>query len=765
MPDFIYTPDQQIEIHRENAIKQMCTPFLSHENGLPEWIKNSAAAYLRENQAFHERIILVFFCQRYASNPGSIAVMDFVGMTSTDIDQNFRVWADPDAAIRSSRSKISLGELGGHGNGGKCYMTQMFNDYSTLYTVRNGIKCEYGVGEKSVNFGYVPNPEQGKGIKVKNKNEEIEKCLKKVKARFNQLPTELQSIITNANGFTFVRGVNPKGYDRSIPIQDLLENLIGHTQMISPMQNCRIIVLNNGHLYRKGEELTLREIKSLEGFEEPKIISIPEILVDPNSNQDVSSTNNGQLPIGELKIRTSDKNMRIGRGSSRQARHQVTFRTEKSGFIGYIPMTNLDVISSYRDHMYCECYLESLVPYQRNERSQLAESPLTRATEKWISEKVEEYCQEFENRDRRIHSQQDKNEASRINEWLDKWKNKFMQEFMKGLYGGGIGIAERPSQVLPSGTPARIELSLSHIRAGLGVFFRPTLKFYDVSNKEIRSIPYRWISEDTNVAMVDEELMRVNTFSYGNTEVYAQTLDGRLCSNKVPLDVVRILRVRVVPNEIEMPAGTRRSFEAICELPNGEETSDVYLTWLEGNDSIARVSSSGLVYALAPGETEVTATDDNCKSDSPSKIVVVPGEGKGAGDKKGRGFPKILLSEINRAPGEDEAPVFRSDIPPVYQRPQDVDNNIWWINMASPFARLYYDESEGYGVRSPAWRMYHVERLVDIMVQIALTHGPDSEEQLSGNDWIWKASENEAEIREKAIESLAGFIQTGEAEY
>jgi len=152
------------------------------------------------------------------------------------------------------------------------------------------------------------------------------------------------------------------------------------------------------------------------------------------------------------------------------------------------------------------------------------------------------------------------------------------------------------------------------------------------------------------------------------------------------------------------------------------------------------------------------------KSETHARIIVIPGEGRGTGGKTGRGFPKILLSEIDRVPGEDLSPVFRSDIPPVYQRPQDVDNNIWWINMASPFARLYYDESKGYGVRSPAWRMYHVERLVDIMVQIALTHGPDSDEQLSGNAWIWKASENEAEIREKAIESLTDFIHTGEAE-
>ena len=107
---------------------------------------------------------------------------------------------------------------------------------------------------------------------------------------------------------------------------------------------------------------------------------------------------------------------------------------------------------------------------------------------------------------------------------------------------------------------------------------------------------------------------------------------------------------------------------------------------------------------------------------------------------------------------------FRSDDPPIHQPlPIDVDNNIWWINLASPFARLYYS-SERYGVKSDAWRMYHVERVIDVMVQIALSHGPDSEESRGSRDWIYRAAEFEAEIRAKAIESLREFIESGETE-
>jgi hypothetical protein len=263
--------------------------------------------------------------------------------------------------------------------------------------------------------------------------------------------------------------------------------------------------------------------------------------------------------------------------------------------------------------------------------------------------------------------------------------------------------------------------------------------------------------------MIDEELMLVRTFSFGATNIHAETLNGKLRSNIAPLEVVRILEIRVFPHEIEMPAGTRRKFEAICKLSDGSEVSNVYLTWMENDASVARVSSAGLVYAFSPGKTEVTATDESCRSDVPAIITVTPEAGLGEGKDRGRGFPKILISEVDCGPGEESPPVFRSDEPPVHQRLQDHDNNVWWINLASPFARYYYTNSN-YGVDSEAWRMYHVERVIDIIVQIALAHGPGSEDSLASGEWIQRAAEHEADIRQKALESLKDFIINGETE-
>ena len=85
MTDFHYTPDEEITIHRIGAIKHMCAAFMSHEAGVPELVKNAAAAYLREGRGPDERIIVVLFARARRGSPPKIGCLDFVGMTSEQI--------------------------------------------------------------------------------------------------------------------------------------------------------------------------------------------------------------------------------------------------------------------------------------------------------------------------------------------------------------------------------------------------------------------------------------------------------------------------------------------------------------------------------------------------------------------------------------------------------------------------------------------------------------------------------------------------------
>jgi hypothetical protein len=636
-------------------------------------------------------------------------------------------------------------------------MTQMFEKYAMLRTVKQQKGNCYGVVAGSIKFGYIPDRSKGRDYSVSDMRAELEQGLKGVHCSLKALPSSALTALAESDGFTLLTGVGPKGYGNCIPVPHLISNLQENPQMIRTLELCKVYVVINGELADDGKPLELPQITPMEGAEVPRVVPISATLKDPASNEQVSTTDRGKLPPGSLTLRTSDVSMRW----SRKGRHNIIYKAQ-SGYIGYVPVLQLDVQSPYRDRIYGECQLPSLKPFKKNERESLANGPLPRAVERFISEQVQTYAREFEARDRRRCDQEEKSAISKMNEALDRWKNRLLTEVMRGLWGPGAGTATRTREALPTGTPARIELTLSHPKAGLGVSFRPSLKFLDAEDRHIRSVPFRWVSDDTNIAMADEDLGVVTTFSYGETSLHAETLKGRLRSNDVPLEVARILEIHISPSEVTMAAGTRDQLSAVCRLASGEETSDVYLVWTEDSPSIASVSAAGLVYGFAPGQTKISAGDDKCMAQEAAVVTVTPGEGKGRGDKPGgKGYPRVFISgEFDRDPDTNEYVHFSHEDPPVAQRPQDFDRNIWWINSSAPLAKLYLNAAMGYGHESREWRMYHVERYIDVMVQIALTHGPSEGDSGSPQEWIMKGGLHEAEIQGAAAADLGNFIAT-----
>ena len=299
--------------------------------------------------------------------------------------------------------------------------------------------------------------------------------------------------------------------------------------------------------------------------------------------------------------------MRYG---ARRYRHNIQLKAQ-SGFIGIFEMIDL-IQSHYGYRIYGECELDALERYKTNDRIRLADSPLTRALKEWIRQQVERYAQEFETRDRRRYSQDEANALSAMNQALDEWKNQFLEGLLSGLTGGLGPGPPPPPPPLPVGIPVSMNLDLTHQRAGVGVSFKPIIKFFDVSGQRIRPVPYRWISTDTNVAMVDEDLLVINTFSFGTTTLYAETLDRSLRSNESTLEVVHVHDILIQPEEVEVRVGGRQQLNAICQIADGTTSRDVYLVWTEDNPSILRVSAAGMVFGHEPGQTTVTAGDDHC---------------------------------------------------------------------------------------------------------------------------------------------------------
>lgn len=747
MQDVQFTPDAQAHVHTEGAIDLICSQFRSHEEGLPEWLKNASDMYRRRNARREESVILVLFKNGSRNSESRVGCIDFGGMTTHDIEGRFRQWADPDAAGGND----AAGVQGGHGNGGKCYMTQMFESHAYIHTLKNSRANKYGFLSGRVVPGYFPSPEDGRDYEVENPTEELNAALSLFGLSLDDLPESVKKVWHENQGFTLVVGFGAKQYQRKLPVSTWVDNLRGHQQMVQVIQRCTISAFHNGKLLDNANPMDLPVITPIPGAENGRTIGVPESLIDPSTGEEVSTGADAEK--SRLELRTSDVSMRW----SLKARHTINGWTSENRATGYwdVPLLSR---SAYANKIYGDLYLDDLEKYKQNDRRRHSDSPLIRAITEWVSVQIEKYSADFVKLDRLQASKEEKDELSRMNEALNRWKNQFLEQEFGGLgkKTPGPGPSPKPRPRLPRGEPSTVILRLTHTMAGRGVDFRPSIEFFDVNGLRIRAVPYEWEVTDYNIAFADPDLNTISTFTAGKVEIAVKCKDSKLRSNTVTLEVLDILDIDLQPSELEIRAGSRSPITAKVHTRDGREVEGVYLIWAESNSDCVSVGSGGMVFGLQPGVSTVTAGDDQMLSSRPVNVTVTQGITGG-----GSGFPLILLSEIDTDPLGDAPPTFSNAGPPVHQRPQDVDANIWWINMASPLARRYIDTAREGGAHSKEWRVYHLERYIEVMVKILLTYDFEHGEELTFETMLRRWDEEAVNMQTRAVESLRGYLDEG----
>src|SRR6266700_6553612 len=226
----------------------------SHEKGLPEWIKNSVDAYIRRDPPVpdDEQYIVFHFRDGRKGEPPIFECVDFCGMSSDEIDKALKRWGDPKAASRGQNKRV----FGGHGNGGKFYMRQMF-ERSYFITFRSG---------KLNIFGFNENRKYGFARGFKDKGCSPSEAVKL--AGIGELPLPqgmMDQILKGKTGFTVVRGIQPSRIKGVIPVARLCEKVRFHPQARKIVQRKPIRVLYNGHVVVERLEPERIELRS--GFE------------------------------------------------------------------------------------------------------------------------------------------------------------------------------------------------------------------------------------------------------------------------------------------------------------------------------------------------------------------------------------------------------------------------------------------------------------------------------------------------------------------
>lgn len=399
-----------------------------HVKGIGEWIKNSVDAYLREGSPDERHNILLRFTDGNIQH-ASIECIDFVGMTNENIVKALKRWGDPDAAKRGKSVKV----YGGHGNGGKFYMRQMFEE-SYYITYR-----DYHINI----FGFSGNKKYGFAQGYKNKKVGPNEALKIAGIDNVQIPSEIKdSILTGKKGFTVVKGNGPKDMRKSVKVKMICGRLKNHPQVRRLLKNIPLQVVYNNRTVVP--ELKPDPLLPFPGFERIEPIKIPSSLDFTGSTGAIVRVeiSDPRYAQGELRLYTSEVAMD-------RSRYEDLNRIDIIGELGVIGSYKLQEIPTQGyfpqlAFIYGECECPMLENPEadcvQNDRSKLVENDITKALIEWIGREVGSLAAKINEKEKKQQQVMQHQISSMYNNFLDDWKNKFMSRvYSTILVGPGEG--------------------------------------------------------------------------------------------------------------------------------------------------------------------------------------------------------------------------------------------------------------------------------------------------------------------------------------
>jgi hypothetical protein len=399
-----------------------------HAKGLAEWLKNSADAYQTTAKVKDlEQFIVLRFKQGQPKKNSVFECIDFVGMTSKDIDKALKIWGNPKAAKKGT----NIATFGGHGNGGKFYMRQMFRT-SRYVTFRGGLLNVFGFNEKK-KYGYAKS--------LQDKTVTLQQALQFAGIDDLDIPDivlKRWKAKSKDAGFTVVVGEHPERFSGRSTMQSILENLRVHPQARRLLNHKQIIYMRHGDEW--GKRLELPQIEPRVGREKALSINLPKKFEHAGETHEFKS---GTSSGGRLFLRTSQQP--LGRSRELAAMNVIDILGEV-GCIGSYRMNELGFLrfAPEAEFIYGECEAAFLEDPEldcvRNDREKLVENELTRALLEWIRQQVDTLAEKMAEERKKDEKSRDLRQSSLFNQILDRWKNRFMVKLQSDLFGGsGIG--------------------------------------------------------------------------------------------------------------------------------------------------------------------------------------------------------------------------------------------------------------------------------------------------------------------------------------
>lgn len=419
-------------LDEERALDFLGQAFsFNHPKGIAEWIKNSIDAYKRSNFSDDHTIMSLLF-EDDLEGEEAVGCLDFVGMDDTDIESAFKKWFSALAATRGKDVKT----FGGHGNGGKFYMRQMFG-HSHFVTYKGGRVSAFGFNEDR-RYGYV---EGYQGRKMS-----LDDALKFGNIKKQNVPKATRQLLEKGKtGFTIVWGFSPKREEsakrrRAQTPERLVEKLRNHPQLMRVLSRITLSVFRNGeNLFAK---LVPEKLQPYPGFDAPRVVPVPAKLPLASADGEGEAIiGTSRYSSGRLVLRTSEVALD---GSKYGELNRLDVIGEVGGIATYA-FGKLEIKNfPQANHIWgelegCEVLESKEHDSVQNDRVELVNNERTRALLSWIAQEVDKLALDIREKDRKDNAENDRKISSEFNKFLNDWKDKVMRKLIEETIGGHGG--------------------------------------------------------------------------------------------------------------------------------------------------------------------------------------------------------------------------------------------------------------------------------------------------------------------------------------
>ncbi len=424
-----------------------------HGKGIAEWLKNSLDQYLRLVELSEESLpggwpVIVDIIDGKGQSKGpNIGVIDFGGTTFKRIEEFFLYWGDRSAATHGG-SINTAAVTGGHGNGGKFYMREMWRDGARFLTWKKG-RCTSLVvkkmDDKSTGYFEIEDATIGwrEALEVALSVDEhlggAEHIIDYLGAKYSNILLELDN---QQRGLSVVVGKRAVQSNSANDVvtggkwkhQQLIDEIRDAQQARRPLRELSISVIVNGQLQL--DKLTRQSIEE-----------DPQWIVEESAVSVAGDEGSALTEMGVLRIYNS-ANQLTGRLKDLNA----LFISDGNGNpIAFYPIHELPLpgYSSLLNFIYAELQLEfpGLSELITNDRERLVDSDNTRNIVEWVGSKIWARIQAIEKSIQENKHKQNLETASKMNDSLNKHAQRFLKQvqseimvdYVSDSQGGGPG--------------------------------------------------------------------------------------------------------------------------------------------------------------------------------------------------------------------------------------------------------------------------------------------------------------------------------------